>query len=145
MRRPLTVPPVVEKKSDERNVFELANQLHAKISQFNVERVRTTTPGDNVYKTIWTDTLDAGSCFLDILIIGRGTTGGCWYVEQAGLQNFAGVLTVIGATGSTITRKDAALMDEKLIFSGTTVSLQVRDDGVQPMTWTAVVSVLIAG
>lgn len=145
MKFPVTKPKLTEKRSDERNVFELVNQLRDLAGLRAQVRVRGNTPGDGSYVTIWSDVFPEGSYHLDVTVIGRGTSGGAWYSEQAGIQNFGGVLSAIGGMAFTDFREDAAAMDERLILDGETVALQVRDDGVQAMSWTAFISVLVAG
>ena len=146
MKLSIDKPRLTEEKSDKRNEYELINQLRNNLALTIRARAATTTPGDNAYKAIWTDTIkDGQSIYMSYVVIGRGTSGGIWVEEKAGLQDFAGVVSVIGGTGSTLSRRDAALMDEKLSFSGETLTISVRDDGVQPMSWTAFITIVGAG
>lgn len=145
MKRSITYAPLIEKKSDERNVREVVNQLQQLASNWTQQvRVRGATAGDGTYVSLWTDTMPVGSYFLSATVLGRGTTGGAWYRVWEGLQNFAGTVTVIGGSANVIQKEDAAAMDAKFTVTGTSVSLQVRDDAAQGMTWVAIVEVMSA-
>lgn len=146
MKRSLVYPPLVEKKSDERNVRELVNAIRSNADTWLQQvRVRGKTIGDGNYVSLWTDTIDVGSFYLRAVVLGRGTTSGAWYEIQEGLQNFAGTVSVIGGSAAIVTREDAGAMDAKFTVTGTSVSLQVRDDAAQAMAWTAILNVTSAG
>lgn len=146
MKLSIDKPRLTEKKSDKRNEYELINQLRNNLSLTIRTRAAVNTTGDNAYRAIWSDTIKAGqSIYMSYVVIGRGTTGGMWVEEKVGVQDFAGVVTVIGATASTLSRRDAALMDEYLDITGETLTIFVRDDGTQAMSWTAFISIVGAG
>jgi hypothetical protein len=138
-------PAIVENRSDERNMRTLINELRTQATFTTETRVRNTTPGDGAFKAIWTDTLPEGTYYLNIKVLGRGDTIGAWWEEKAGLQNFGGTLTVIGGTSSTLTRVDDVLLEERLVFTGDSMSLEVKDNGIEAFAWTAFITVLQAG
>jgi hypothetical protein len=146
VKRPIPYPNLIEKKSDERNVRELVNAL-ADIGRYQfVTRVRSSTPGDGVFKAIWTDTMQMNtSVFIEARIVGFGTGNDAWFILQQGIRDAAGTLTTIGGTPVLVQRETAAATDVRFTTTGETVSLEVRDDGVNSMTWTALVYYMAAG
>jgi hypothetical protein len=136
---------LIERKSDEQDVFSVVNELWAHLLVRPAFRVRGSTVGDGSYVAVWSDTVPTGAgVYLKAVVIGVGTGNNAWYEIQAGVKNTAGVLAVIGATAVTVQREDAAAADARFSTSGTTVSLEVRDDAVNSMNWTADVSYMAA-
>lgn len=147
MKQIVTEPALSEKRSDEQNVFSLVNQLRAVAVLRSQTRVRGTSDGAGTWLTLWADTIPQNaSVMVTADVVGRGASEGAAYTITAGVQNFAGVVTVIGGTAQvTFQREDNAAMDVQFNISGEDIQLQVRDDAVQAMAWRADVFVSVTG
>ncbi len=133
----VTEPHLKEDKSDQRNVFRLVNQLRA-MESFTLRTTgATATDGAGTFKAIWVETVDLGAtAFIVARVVGRGATGSAWYDLKFGAQNIAGTLTTNGAGVSLDFEEDNAACDIRVVYTGTTVSVEVRDDGAEVYNWT---------
>jgi hypothetical protein len=145
VKRPITSNRLIEHKSDEEDVFGLVNALMDQAVLTPVFRVRGETLGAGAYVRLWSDVVPTGAAIhLKASVAGVGTGNTAWYEILAGVKNVAGVLTVVGAQDVTA-GEDAAACDARFGVTGTTVYLEVRDDAVNTMRWSANVTYLATG
>ena len=142
----LSVPisQLIEGRSNEKEVFKTVNKLRDQSLLRYENKATGATLGAGAYVTLWSATVPRNSSWhITATTVGRGTTGGAAYEQSVGVQNFAGVVTVIGGTEQvTFIREDNAAMDATFSLTGDVISLTVRDDAVQPMTWNTWVAAL---
>lgn len=140
----VSISQLQEGRSKERETFRVVNKLRDQALLRYENKVTGATLGAGAYITLWSATIPRDTSWhLETLIIGRGVTGGAIYEIAIGVQNFAGAVTVIGgAQNVTVQLEDNAAMDATFALTADVLSLQVRDDAVQAMNWTAWVSSL---
>jgi hypothetical protein len=133
----VSISQLQEGRSGEKEKTRVINQIRDQVLLRYENAATVTTTGNGVYATIWSATMPKNSSwYIDTITIGRGVTSGCAIEQCVGLQDFAGVASVIGGTAQvTFTRVDVAGMDVKFTLVGDVITLQVRDDGAQAMHW----------
>jgi hypothetical protein len=103
-----------------------------------------TSDGAGTWLTLWSGTCPTNASFaVRAQIVGRGTSEGAVYESSAGVQDFAGVASLIGGGYTlTVALEDAAAMNTRWTLTGSELALQVRDDAVQAMRWKAFITVV---
>lgn len=141
----VSIAKLQENRSSEKETVTAIMKLRDQALLRFETNVTGATTGNGAFVTLWSATVPKNSTWnVTASVTGRGTTGGAAYALAGGVQDFAGVASVIGGgfPGITIIGEDAVAMNAKWDLTGSVLSLQVRDDAVQPMAWKAFVTAL---
>ncbi len=118
-------------------------QARAALNAESVVATAISTGGTGVYTAVVTsDAMPADSAWLvEARVLGRSATTRAAYVLRALVYN-TGVAAQQGATQVDYSEESAAAMDARIVVSGQTVVVEVRDAGVDTTDWSAVARVL---
>lgn len=102
--------------------------------------------GDAVLTNIWTSDPIATDSVLQVVaeVLAMSTSGATQtasYVRRATFRDVAGVPSQLGTTSSVYTEESVAGYDVAFSLSGSSILLDVQDDGVSPSYWTAKITV----
>jgi hypothetical protein len=129
----------LQEHSSDKEKLRVWNQLIAQAKLRYETSATGTTDGAGTWLTLWSATVPMDtSVGLRAELVGRGSSIGALFETSCGFQNFAGTTTYIGATFSvTVNLSDVPAIDVRWAKTGSLVSLDVRDDGFQAMSWSA--------
>lgn len=139
----VSISGLTQGKSNGKETFKTVNTLVAQELLRGNFGVDGASLGTGLNTVVWSAVVPRNSSWtITATVTGRGTTGGASLMVIFGVEDFAGTTTVIGGGTWTalFTQFDVAGMDAQLLLSGNTVTLEVIDDGVQPMNWRAFIS-----
>lgn len=94
--------------------------------------------GAGTYLTLWSDSIPTDRKWLVTAeVIGSGGSHHAGYLKQGLFVNVAGTASQVGATAAVVSIESDAACDAKFDLTGTTLSVQVRDEATTPMDWRA--------
>lgn len=135
------LPPINLAKATQAERDKLLIQLQRQNSLRSPVEASVSTPGNGAYAVLWFGEAPLGTWLVEASMAGNGTTGSAIYQLVAGVRTVGGVSTLVGGGYTTlVAAEDGAAMDARFVLTAGVLYLQVRDDGVQPMDWRAVVS-----
>lgn len=122
----------------------LLSGLYAFANQREHATAKVTTVATGAYTVIWSEAFpDTTAWYVTAIVSGRATAGGIARAayEFSGLFYSEGALTQEGATASRFSVSSVAFFNARFNIAGQNLQVQVLDDGVRAMNWTAVVIV----
>lgn len=103
---------------------------------------KTDSDGAGTYLTLWSDVIPTGRRWTVVACVGGSAdTVDAAYQIAGTFKNLAGTVSQIGTTTAVVSHESAAGCDAKFDVTGTTISVQVRDDAAAAMTWDGFVEV----
>ncbi len=123
-------------------LLPLLRQLRQAVNACAIERTTATSDGAGTYVRLWTSpALPTDACWhCEVLIAGVSAVASAGYALAASFASQASVVAQVGATTVIASHESAAAIDARFGVDAVTrvVYVEVRDDAVVPMLWTAV-------
>lgn len=145
MRNTVSAPIVKEERSNELEWTSLVNATKRALDQRYEATFTLATAATGVMTTVWTsDALPLSSAWeVHAVVLGRATAGGSGrarlVLEALFYRDAAGAVQE-GATLAAVTIRSVAALSAQFAVSGNSILLQVQDDAVLTMSWSAMVT-----
>lgn len=146
MKNTVQAAAVKEGRSDDREWADLINGAKKALDQRYEATFTKRTTASGVMETIWaSDDMPLNSAWeIQATILGRASAGGtarARYVLEGLFYRDAAGSAQEGATLASVTIESVAAFGVQFATSGNGVILQVQDDGVRTVSWSAMIKI----